>query len=201
MPPKLSQSQFLTQAEEIHGNTYDYSKTNYQGYKSRLTIGCKIHGYFKQTAAHHLMGHGCQSCGPELFAKVRANTSEEFVQQAQAIFGNKYDYSMVSYVNCKTPVIIVCEKHGSFLVRPDYHLRRGMNCCKFENRQQKSQAKFIENAVECHGNLYDYSLVCYAGSKTLVTIRCKIHGQFEITPYHHLQGFGCKDCLPPWGRI
>ena len=35
-------------------------------------------------------------------------TTEEFIERARKIHGNKYDYSKVNYVNAKTKVCIIC---------------------------------------------------------------------------------------------
>lgn len=35
-------------------------------------------------------------------------TTEQFIAKAKLIHGNKYDYSLVSYINNKTPVQIKC---------------------------------------------------------------------------------------------
>lgn len=40
--------------------------------------------------------------------------AEEFILDAVKIHGNKYDYSLVEYTNCKTKVKIICKKHGVF---------------------------------------------------------------------------------------
>ena len=45
-----------------HGDKYDYSKIDYQGIKSTITIICPVHGEFKQRASNHLNGRGCQIC-------------------------------------------------------------------------------------------------------------------------------------------
>jgi len=51
-------------------------------------------------------------------------TTEEFIQKAKAVHGDKCDYSKAVYVNSKTKVCIVCPKHGEFWKRPDTHLQR-----------------------------------------------------------------------------
>lgn len=38
--------------------------------------------------------------------------------------------------------------------------------------------KFIENAINIHGNKYDYSKVNYIDTDSKVIIICKIHGEF-----------------------
>ena len=53
---------------------------------------------------------------------------EQFVKDARKIYGDKYDYSKVEYINNKTEVTVTCPKHGEFKVRPDNHLT-GRNGC------------------------------------------------------------------------
>jgi hypothetical protein len=49
---------------------------------------------------------------------------------------------------------------------------------------------FINQAIEVHGDKYDYSLVNYKNSRTKVKI-ISSEGIFEQTPANHLQGQGC----------
>ena len=41
-------------------------------------------------------------------------TQEEFIARAKAVHGDKYDYTLVNYVNCTTKVKIICPIHGVF---------------------------------------------------------------------------------------
>ena len=61
-------------------------------------------------------------------------------------------------------------------------------------RHMKEQALFIQQATAKHNGKYDYSDVIYRGTDEDVTIKCPIHGAFEQTPHHHLQGEGCPKC-------
>jgi hypothetical protein len=46
-----------------------------------------------------------------------------------------------------------------------------------------------------HDNKYDYSLVEYKNSLTLVNIICSIHGIFKVTPNNHIsKKNGCSSC-------
>ena len=56
-------------------------------------------------------------------------TTEEFIKKAKEIHSDKYDYSKVNYINYKTPICIVCPKHGEFWQIPRNHLR-GNGCSK-----------------------------------------------------------------------
>ena len=59
-------------------------------------------------------------------------TTEEFIEEARKVHGDKYDYSKVMYVNCKTKVIVTCHQHGDFCITPDNHIRqRGCPICRY----------------------------------------------------------------------
>ena len=54
---------FIEKAKNVHGDFYDYGKTDYSGAKELVIVTCKIHGDFEQVANYHLTGNGCQVCG------------------------------------------------------------------------------------------------------------------------------------------
>ncbi len=54
--------------------------------------------------------------------------------------------------------------------------------------------EFIFRSKKVHGSKYDYSLVNYINNKTKVKIICPIHGIFEQSPLHHMNGVSCAAC-------
>lgn len=54
--------QFIEEAKAVHGDWYDYSKVEYVGAFCNVTIGCPVHGEFRQEDRVHLMGSGCTPC-------------------------------------------------------------------------------------------------------------------------------------------
>lgn len=195
---KLTTQEFIEKAKKVHGNKYDYSKVNYIDARSKIIIICPEHGEFEQTPNSHLNGRGCPKCGNIVAANKNKNTKEEFINKANKVHGNKYDYSLVDYKNSKTPVIIICPEHGQFTQTPTAHLS-GQGCTKCYREKQsvlfRDSAKiFIEKAKQIHGDKYDYSKVNYVNNNTKVTIVCPIHGEFKQTPGHHKSGQGCPKC-------
>lgn len=125
-------------------------------------------------------------------------TQEEFIEKAKAIHGDKYDYSMVEYVNNRTKICIICPDHGEFWQAPDSHLQ-GHGCPKCRSDKMSKIEKynneiFINKARRVHGDKYNYSKVEYINSKTKVCIICPIHGEFWQLPSDHLRGIGCAAC-------
>lgn len=55
--------EFINDARKVHGNTYSYKNTKYNGDRNKVTISCRIHGDFSQTAGQHLQRKGCPNCG------------------------------------------------------------------------------------------------------------------------------------------
>lgn len=68
MPRKLTTKQFIQKATQKHGDTYDYSKVEYNNSHVKVTIICKDHGEFKQEPSSHLYGCGCPKCGKKCIA-------------------------------------------------------------------------------------------------------------------------------------
>ena len=55
--------------------------------------------------------------------------------------------------------------------------------------------KFIENAINKHGDKYSYDRVVYVNAHVLILIFCKkCNDYFEQRPTYHLQGAGCQKC-------
>ena len=52
-------------------------------------------------------------------------TTKEFIKKSKLIHGNKYDYNLVDYINNRTNVKILCEKHGVFKQIAKTHLNGG----------------------------------------------------------------------------
>ena len=119
-----------------------------------------------------------------------------FIQKAQMVHGNKYNYSNVNYINNKTKVIIICNIHGEFLQFPLNHINNKSGCpkCVYDIRR-KTIEQFIHDARDIHGDKYDYSNVHYVNANTEVIINCNIHGDFLQSPFRHInKKSGCPDC-------
>ena len=110
MSRKITTDIFITEAKEVHGNLYDYSKVDYKTSVEKVIIICKKHGEFKQAPANHKKGMGCRKCAAERFT----STTDKFIKKAMNFHGDKYDYSKVNYKKSHLKVEIICPKHGSF---------------------------------------------------------------------------------------
>ena len=120
-------------------------------------------------------------------------TTQEFIERARIVHGDKYDYSKVNYVNSTTKICIICPIHGEFLQRPNDHLN-GKGCPKCSGNVRGTKEEFISKSNIIHQGRYDYSKVTYIDAHTKVCIICHEHGEFWQTPNVHLIGCGCPKC-------
>lgn len=182
---------FIKKATTKHNGRYGYSLVEYKGSKNKVKITCKTHGVFMQVPSMHLRGSGCPSCS-------HLKTGSDFLDQAVAIHGSKYNYSCVEYTGSHVKVKITCKEHGEFMQSPNSHLNgNGCPSCGNDNSskaQRKLTCDFISEAIAVHGNIYDYSIVEYAHSNMKVDIICSIHGVFKQKARNHLDGKGCPCC-------
>lgn len=130
----------------------------------------------------------------------RKLTTEEFIEKAKSIHGDKYDYSKVIYKTTETKICIICKKCGNeFWQTPHSHLQgRGCyECAKLNFGEYKRSDKeiFIEEALKIHKNHYNHSKVNYINNYTKVDIICnKCNCTFSQKPNDHLNGCGCPYC-------
>lgn len=194
---QYTQEVLIQRAQEVHGDTYDYSKTVFISYGKKVIITCKKHGDFTQSINVHLSGCGCPTCALE---KSRL-TQEEFITRGRKLFGDKYDYSLVEYKNNREKVKIICPVHGVFEQQPSCHLQ-GWGCVKCGNEGQLDTLEnFIKKARKVHGNSYNYDNAKYIGSYKPITITCPKHGDFTQRASAHLEGEGCPDCKHSQGEL
>ena len=123
---------------------------------------------------------------------INNNKLNNFIEKSNKIHNGKYDYSLVNYINAKTKVKIICQKHGVFQQTPDTH-SRGSGCPECGGSKKLTNYEFIKKVEKIHKHKYDYSLVEYKNNNTKVKIICQNHGVFEQTPSEHLR-YGCWQC-------
>jgi len=186
---RLTPFEFIAKAIAVHGNKYDYSQIMHVYASEKVTIICKTHNYeFQQSPSKHLSGFGCNLCSGK-----KKKTTNEFIQDAKKVHGERYNYDKTEYSDSDSKLTITCNKHGDFFQNAGSHLQ-GKGCPKCSGTQKLTTIDFINRAKEIHHNKYNYDKVNYINSQTKVSIGCQIHGYFEQIPKTHLEGSGCTKC-------
>jgi hypothetical protein len=178
--PSKTTDEFIEESRKVWGDKYDYSLVEYKGALSKVKI--IFDGViFEQIASSHLRG-----------LAVESNMNlEYFIKKSIEKWGDKYDYSLVEYKNCKVKVKIILRKNGHIYEQtPSQHLISSP-----EKRTTKyNTVDFIEKSNEIHNSKYDYSKTIYTFSNEKVIIICPEHGDFSQVANSHLMGLGCKKC-------
>jgi very-short-patch-repair endonuclease len=198
----MNKNDFEIKANDVHNHKFDYSLVYYKNNKTKIEIICSKHGIFSQAPSDHLKGRGCPKCGFEKSSGLRNFiASKNFIEKANIIHNNKYDYSLTDYVRADINIKIICPKHGIFEQTPNKQLKgHGCTKCKID-KQYSTTKEFIEKAKLIHGDKYDYSHVVYVTAKRKINIICKIHGIFQQIPNDHLNNVGCPVCRQSKGEI
>jgi len=172
---------FINKSKLLWGhNKYDYSLTEFNGCRKKVKIIYK-NKIYEQNVINHLSGFKCENCWD----------SEKFIIESKKIFKNRYDYSLVEYVNFKTPVKIIFNGEV-YNQNPEHHLRG--NKPENSNLSKKlDKEEFIKRSIEIFGKKYDYSLVEYVNTRT--PIKIIFNGEvYEQMPQYHLSGL-CPEGL------
>ena len=199
---KRTLESFIEDARKVHGDKYDYSKSEYNGTHKPLMIICPIHGEFLQAPNDHLHGQGCPKCKGKKIWDSRGRLSVEDVkEQFKAVHGNKYDYSLFTeYKNNSTKIPIICKKHGVFYMTPNSHISAHKGCpkCGAESsgeKQRLSIEEVIKRIKDVHGDKFiipsDFE---YKNNIEKVKLICRKHGEFWQNPFNLWRGVGCPKC-------
>ncbi len=181
---KKTTEQFIKEAQEVHGNRYDYSESNYRNAREKINILCRIHGEFSVFPNSHLKGTNCKECTMVGF--------EEFKERSNKAHNNKFSYEKSVYINTATKLIVICPTHGDFYAIPHMHMNGG-GCakCAFPGL---SIEEFIKRAKDTHGDFYNYSRTRCTKATEKVEIQCNLHGSFFQVAQTHWSGAGCPKC-------
>lgn len=185
----------LSDVIELHKGAYKYIEEQFPAkLYSILDIVCSVHGAFKQIARNHIRTCGCTECGKIKSSLSRTLGKDNYLERVNTIHSHKYTYDLSMYKNTQSTITIICKEHGMFTQKANKHLQ-GQGCMQcYTGTKKHTKDTFIALAMETHGELYDYSLVEYLGSKIPVSIICKQHGVFIQEPRVHLFGSGCQIC-------
>jgi hypothetical protein len=178
---------FLNNAKNKHGERYDYSLVEYVKSSIKVKIICPEHGIFEQRPNDHLY-YGCGMCGG-----TKKLTTDDAISKFKDIHGERYDYSLVEYVNSASNVKIICPEHGIFEQKPNNHLM-GKGCKKcgvdygvwsysiWEEKGLKSNKfdSFKLYVIEC----WDSEEHFFKIGKTFRTINSRFKGE-KFMPYDY----------------
>ncbi len=101
----------INEIKLVHGDRFLYDQLVYINCKTKITVGCKVHGYFEKWPNDLKHGSSCPLCSgskviPEDFLKEMADKHTNF------------DFSKFEYISANTKSTVICSRHGEFLQTP-----------------------------------------------------------------------------------
>lgn len=179
-----------------------------------IEIYCKEHNFwFKRSPELYKTSLTCCDKG---LAKYRSELLrlplETFIQKANTVHNNSYDYSKVTFENLHEYITVICKNHNyEFTCEANSHLKGWGFCpkCSEENKDRiyapvlgkyviKSlitTEEIIQRFKKVHGDKFNYSKVNYIHSDEPVIVICQRNHEFLTTVYNHeTLKAGCKTC-------
>ena len=123
----LTNDEIIKKFKDVHGDKYDYSKVSFNKMHEKVCIICPEHGEFWQTPSKHINGQNCPKCAKIRRSTEKRLTTNEFIERAKKVHGDKYGYQCSKYVGTYDYVNILCKEHGVFHQRANDHLN-GHGC-------------------------------------------------------------------------
>lgn len=136
----LSKEDYLKKVRLKHGENVNLDLSNYNGLtKNNILVICEFHGEEEIKPVNLLARkHTCNKCGTDQRINNKTKSFIDFVEAANKIHNQKYNYIEENFVNRKSVVLIECKKHGIFKKKAQKHLS-GQGCykCKLEDMKSK----------------------------------------------------------------
>lgn len=66
---RLTPDEFWQRVRAMHGDRYDYTKSDYAKASLKIVVTCRIHGDFEVLAGAHMRGNQCRKCTHAALAK------------------------------------------------------------------------------------------------------------------------------------
>lgn len=176
---------------------YDFSISVYAGMNRKVHFVCPSHGAQKSDAKNLIAGKRCPQCAYAARAGKLRLTHNKMIERFIFVHGAAYDYSRVKYKGQQIAVEIVCQKHGAFMQKPEYHWN-GSGCpvCFDERRGDTSKdtlETFSVKAKAVFGDLFDLSACVYVHSQHDIIVRCTKH-KLDCTTRPNWFLSGCNPC-------
>lgn len=157
-----------------------------KGYVKWAKCECSKHGQFEKRF-HDLKKseYGCKKCSMEASSKKRfLKPFKDFLEEANKIHNNKYEYVKLDNYYNNTKIKIICPIHGEFEQKAGMHLKKhGCPKCgiaESANSSRLTQEEVINNCKAIGGDQYDYSKIKWINTDHNIELICKDHGSYWV---------------------
>ena len=200
---RYDKSYYINKLKEKYGDRFIYDKVEFNSLKDNITLICsehKIEFQIQFKSCFKSEGVNCPLCKRKKISETKLKnysglSNEQFIEKANKVHNNKYDYSKVDMLNRNKDgkVCIICPIHGEFWQKPSQHLF-GKGCKECGTNKLNTET-FIKKAKKIHGDDFSYEKTIYKSIFDYVTVKCNRCGtEYEVIAHNHLKGRGCRFC-------
>ncbi len=122
---RMTKDDFISRCIDIHGNKYDYNKSNFLSTNDDTTIICNIHGEFIQNVRAHLRASGCPKCSES---------------KGEKIIRLLLDKKNIKYESQKK--FDKCLSLSGSKLRYDFYIEKYNLCIEYDGEQHFSSVKY-----------------------------------------------------------
>jgi very-short-patch-repair endonuclease len=191
---KLTTEEFKLKYSNHYGDDFNLDLIDYINADTKVKIKCVKHGVF-EVIPYKLFKNQispCKHCRKE--QTTRVIDIKTFIEKANQLHNNEYDYHKTHYSGNNNDLIITCRIHGDFTMRADSHLSGLNKCPKCKPSHSLNKEEVILRFNKIHNSKYEYPEFIYNTVYDKIKIKCPKHGVFEQKIMLHLRGHGCKEC-------
>ena len=137
--------------EIIEGHLDIVSWEGYKNTSSNITLRCNACGHIFARKVNNILcstfSDLCPQCAKNKAIEERRKTTEEYIQQAVAVHGGKYDYTETEYVASNQKIKVKCNECGrSFMIEANSHLQG--NGCPYHNCNSSIMEKELAGYIQ-----------------------------------------------------
>jgi hypothetical protein len=177
---KLTNEEFIRRSIEIHGDVYDYSKTEYKNQKTSVIIICKKHGEFTKLPASHInQKQGCPYCSAERLGRTY-NPQQSKVKKSKDLNNSQIIDSIAENV-AKECVEEIEKIVKQVPINNDY--QKKVDQKRIQEYLLKKMIKFFPNYRK-DGKVYDFFLI---DKNLLVNINVKEDSILNVENFESLK--------------
>ena len=138
---------------ERYSKKFDINFDEYVNYTTPITFKCKDCGnIIKRTPSSCINDKykDCKVCKDKENAKLKTKTTEQYIQNAIFVHGDKYDYTKTIYISSNEKVEIICKEcKRSFWIEANSHLQ-GHGCPYHFTNKSKDETEIVEYIKEIY---------------------------------------------------
>jgi len=153
MRSKITRTEFIKKATNIHGQKYNYDLVLFNGANDKIIIKCNIcNKLFTQRLSSHIEKNhpkGCPHCAIKLLSNIRLKNARDKFNKNICILQPEIDFSKDTYKGWNYPYKCICKKcsHIWFATPNNLTNRKGCPKCKSSKGEKEIERWLKERNI------------------------------------------------------